>query len=367
MFQRSTTFFCLLFITLLPAANAAWSWPFSSAPKDDSVAEQTEAAQGLYNRAIKLRANGQLTRAAKRFKTIYKKYPGADFADDATFQYGELTYQKKQWQKSFIAFQTLLIRHPDFENFDQVVDYQFRIALSLADGDGLRFALVFPARAWERSASYFEILLQNAPYSDLAPLALMNIALIHQHLGNTARAVDALDRLINLYPESVLADDAYLELGDTFASLNDGPLYDQGSTREALSYYEDFLVLFPDHSDVAAGEVGLSKMRNAYAESKLVIGEYYYRYRKWYEAAEIFFNEAITLAPESEAALKAREYLDKIEARGLKAREAANAPQKENVLRPRTTWVERLLFWRKSSGNAPADATPAETETTRES
>lgn len=322
----------------------------------------------IYERALRQRANNQLSSAAKNFKKIYKKFPGADFAADATYQYGEITFQKRDWKKSFIAFQTLLIRHPDFENFDSVVDYQFRIALNLAEGNGVRYFLVFKHRPWERAASYFEVLIQNAPYSDLAPLALINISLIHQHVGNTARAVDALDRLINLYPESLLADDAYLQLGNTFASLNDGPLYDQGSTREALSYYEDFLVLFPDHPDVGEGEVGLAEMRNANAESKLVIGAYYYKYRKWYQAAEIFFNEAITLAPESEAAATARDYLARIEENDRKPADAAiNVPSKDNVLEPRTKWAERLMFWKKKSSNqAPAEPEDAESTTPSE-
>ena len=360
MIKRLTPFSLLLFVLIAPTADASWWWPFSAPPRDDSVAEQTVDSKKLYERALRQRADNRLSSAAKNFKTIYNKYPGADFAADATFQYGEIKFQKNSWKKSFLAFQTLLIRHPDFENFDQVVDYQFRISLNLANGVGQRYLFIFPHRAWERSASYFEVLIQNAPYSDLAPLALMNVSLIHQHSGNTARAVDALDRLINLYPESLLADDAYLELGNTFASLNDGPLYDQGSTREALSYYEDFLVLFPDHPEIGQGEVGLSAMRNANAQSKLVIGEYYYRHRKWYQAAEIFFNEAITLAPESEAASEAREYLAKIETKGLKiAAAAANAPSKENVLRPRTTWVERMMFWKKKSHDGGTTETQA--------
>jgi hypothetical protein len=44
-----------------------------------------------------------------------------------------------------------------------------------------------------------------------------------------------------------------------------------------------------------------------------VIGQYYFKYRRWYQAAEIFFNEAITTAPDSEAAFTARGYIDQIE------------------------------------------------------
>jgi outer membrane protein assembly factor BamD len=172
---------------------------------------------------------------------------------------------------------------------------------------------VLPSRAYNRSVEYFEIVIRNAPYSDFAPLALMNVALIRQYQNETAFAIDALDRLINSYPSSLLADDAYLSLAETFATLVQGPMYDQGATREAISYFEDFLILFSENEKVATAENGLAEMEDVYARSKLVIGEYYFKYRRWYQAAEIFFNEAITTAPDSEAAFTARGYIQQIE------------------------------------------------------
>jgi outer membrane protein assembly factor BamD len=336
-------------------ASAAWWWPFGSSGDRLPAAEQTARARKFFEAGVADRHEGNLRAAARNLKKVWEDYPGSDFADEALFQYGEITFERKAWNKAFFAFQTLLQRHPEYPSFDQVVHYQFQIALKAAAGENIRWAYVIPFRAWERSIGYFEILIQNAPYSDVAPLALMNVALIHQYLGNTVAAVDALDRLINLYPESMLADDAYLELGHTFASLNDGPYYDQGSTREAQSYYEDFLVLFPQHPKVKEGEDGLSDMRNSYAESKIVIGEYYYHHRNFYRAAEIFFNEAITLAPESEAALKARAYLNRIEE--FKARAAADPDYRP----PATTWADRIFFWRsRETDLTEADAKAAE-------
>ena len=342
---------CLLAACLAPNADAAWWWPFGKTERRLPAAEQTERAEPIFNRAALAQARGDLNRAARLFKKVWEDLPGSDQSAVALFQFGRIFFERKEWKESFSAFQLLLQRHPDFPDFDTVVLYQFKIALAHADGDNIHWLWVIPGRAYERSAAYFEILISNAPYSDLAPLALMNIALIYQHTGDTFRAIDALDRLINLYPSSVLADDAYLELGETYFDLTDGPLYDQGATREAMSYFQDFLVLFPEHPKVGEGEKGLSESMNAYAESKLVIGEFYYRHRNWYRAAEIFFNEAITIAPDSDAAEKARQYLVRIE----EFKAAAEADP--NFVPPRTTWAERIFFWRtRSTDLRPEDA-----------
>jgi outer membrane protein assembly factor BamD len=149
----------------------------------------------------------------------------------------------------------------------------------------------------------------------------MNVALIRQYRGDTAEAIDALDRMINLYPDSLLAPDAYLTLAETFADLVQGPEYDQGATREAISYFEDFLILFSESQQAAIAENNLADMRDVFARSKLIIGEYYFTYRRWYRSAEIFLNEAITTAPDSPSAAQARERLLEIEARRAAAEE----------------------------------------------
>lgn len=345
---RFCTLSLLAFAILPNLASAAWWWPFGTKPSELPAAEQTELALPIYDEAVELRAAGREKAAAKKFERVWEKYAGSAYASDALYQYGEICFDRKNWKDSFRAFSRLLSVYPDYPNFDEVVHYMFQIALANAEGDNVRWAGIIPFRAWERAVGYFEALIVYAPYSDLAPLALMNVALIHQYKGNTPEAIDALDRMINLYPGSVLADDAYLELGHTFADLSDGPLYDQGASREAMSYYEDFLVLFPNHEDVGEGEEGLTEMRNQYADSKLVIGKYYYIHRNWFRASKIFFNEAITIAPDSPAANEARQYLAKIE-------EFERAAEIDpNFEPPYTTWLDLILFWR----DRPTDLTP---------
>ena len=312
--RMTRTILILIGLMVLSAPAQAFDWKFwREKPIDTAPAVQTEAARPIYQKALAAQQKGHNRRALGLYKKIYQKYPASNYSAQALFNTGVIQYERKKWKKSFFAFQAILIQHADFPRFNEIVEYQFRIALALADGNGVRFLFVLPSRSYNRSVSYFEIVIRNAPFSDLAPLALMNVALIHQYQHDTALAVDALDRLINSYPNSLLADDAYLSLAETFADLVQGPMYDQGATREAISYFEDFLILFSTNEKVGQAEKGLAEMEDVYARSKLVIGEYYFKHRRWYQAAEIFFNEAITTAPDSPAAVTARQYIQQIE------------------------------------------------------
>lgn len=344
MMRIAFTFFCL-FVAVAPAQAFLW---FKEKPIDTSPALQTAKAQPIYEEAIQADQKGNKGKALRLYKKIYKKYPAADFAGQALYNSGIIFYDRQSWKKAFSVFQTILIYHPDFPKFNELIDYQFRIALAVAEGKNVRWLFVIPYKALNRATGYFEIIISNAPYSDMAPLALMNVALIHQHKGQIAEAIDALDRLINNYPSSLLADDAYLSLAETFSTLVQGPNYDQGATREAISYFEDFLILFSQNEEISKAEQGLAEMEDVYARSKLVIGQYYFKHRRWYQAAEIFFNEAITIAPESNAAGTAREYLVRIEEaremrKAARSEAEADTPERQKERSFIRRWLDRII------------------------
>jgi outer membrane protein assembly factor BamD len=142
----------------------------------------------------------------------------------------------------------------------------------------------------------------------------MNIARGHQKLREPEEAIDALDRMINSYPQSLLAPDAYLKLAQAHAGLVEGPYYDQASSKEAVTYFEDFMILFPSDPTIAAAAKGLDSMKVVIAESKMKIGDFYLYKRSNFKAAKVFYNEAITAYPDSEVAKRAKLRLVEVEA-----------------------------------------------------
>lgn len=345
-------FFGGIFATSLPAA---WWWPFGDDDdwKTMPRAQQDKAAVEFMNQAELSYSRGNRGDALSSYKKVYKNYPGSRYAQEALYQTGLIQMERRKWRKAFEAFQSLIQRYPDFPQFDDLIGNQFTCATSLAEGINTHYLFFIPYRNFERAVQYYEQLIANAPYSDYAPLALMNVANIHRYKREPAEAIDALDRLINSYPQSLLAPDAYLNLADTFASLVDGPLYDQGATREAISYYQDFLILYPESPLVRRGEEGLREVQEVYADSKYVLGNYYYRHRDYFPGAKVFLNETITTAPNSLAAEKARALLAKIE------EIEASRPQPqliEGIVRQKRSWWSRFWFWNSESSD---DAQPA--------
>lgn len=313
----------LAVLLLLPARLAAdlvWTpeggWKVQGGVLAGFSGEEGRNALDLMNRARSAEEAGNIGSAHRLYTNVSKKYPNSVYASEALFRTGLILQQRRQYHKAFQAYQTLVTVYPNSEKFNQVIGEQYRIASALADGKRAKSVWWLPGfRSRERAIAYFETIVMTAPYSDYAPLALMNAARGYKRMDETVAAIDALDRMISTYPRNVLTPDAYLKIAETHSSLVDGPAYDQASTKEAITYYEDYMILFPGDAGMAAAEKGLDEMKSVLAKSKLTIADYYYKYRKNYKAAKVFYNEAITVYPDSAVAQEARDKLVKVDAK----------------------------------------------------
>ncbi|MFW5874121.1 MAG: outer membrane protein assembly factor BamD [Verrucomicrobiota bacterium] len=276
--------------------------------------EEAAARELLASGKSKMEA-GNLGGAKRNFKKVAKSYPTAKAAGEARYLQGRIFMARERWVKAFETLQEVVTYHPNFDRFDRVISAQFECATALMEGARVKMFGVIPTfKQYGEAVRQFEQIVRNAPYGDYAPLSLMNLALVAEKRGDSEEAIDALDRLINFYPQSMLAPDAYYNLAEVYSGLVQGPEYDQGSTRQAISYYEDFLILFPKSNYLGEVEANLEQMENLLASSRLNLGDFYYFYRSNNTAALVFYNETITIAPDSEAAEEARARIEDIEA-----------------------------------------------------
>jgi outer membrane protein assembly factor BamD len=323
-----------LFATHRLAADLTWNaqtgWQLEGTALSGLAGTQGRAALDLMNKARRDEEAGNRGSAIKKYEKVVSKYPGSVYGPEAVFRAGRLLAQRKQYYRSFLDFQELLRRYPNTKRFNEAIGEQYRIASALVDGARNRGFGFFPGFTNRtKGIEYFEVIVLNAPYSDYAPLALMDVARGDQFLKNTEEAIDALDRLINNYPQSVLAPVAYLKLGDLHASLTQGPKYDQAATKEAMTYYEDYMILYPGDSNIGVAAAGVDKMKTILAQSKIYIGDFYFYRRLNYTAAKVFYNEAITAYPDSGPAKVAKKRLAALDAKVANSTVGPKAPPKK--------------------------------------
>ncbi len=302
---------------------------------EPATPEEEDRAKALYDEGMAALRNGNKSKAKNRFDRIRDHLERTRVAPDAVLRIAGIQADDKRYQKAFKTAQSVISRYPDYPGFNEVIRLQFEIATQIMEGQRSRiFGIIPKFQAPERARGYFEVVVANAPYSDYAPMALMNIALVSRDVNEEEYAVDALDRLINFYPNTMFGPDAYFTLAEIFSEQVDGPYYDQSSTRQAINFYEDFLLLYPNNPRAAEAEAGLEEMQEVFAQSKFLLGDYYYKYRFNTTAALVFYNETITEAPNSESARLARERIDRIRAGARPPRAGLGLAQLWKRLRP---------------------------------
>ncbi|MGH7996912.1 MAG: tetratricopeptide repeat protein [Opitutaceae bacterium] len=326
---RALRVFCLLFVVGFVAAAAradlTWNpqtgWNIQGGALSGLTGPDGREALDLMNRARHDEEAGRNRAAIKLYVKVGRKYPSSIYAPEAFYRMGLIRWHRGEYYIAFEDFQAILSRYPNVTRYDELVSDQYKIASLLLDGKRNRlwgWLRLFPNR--ERAVAYFQVILVDAPYGAYAPLCLFDVALGEQYLGNTDAAIDALDRMVNNYSQSVLTPDAYLRLAELHASEVEGPYYDQGQTKQAITYDEDFMILYPTDRKIAEAATGLDALKTTLAESKVKMGDFYFYKRDNYTAARVFYNEAITSYPDSSVAKIARKRLNAVE---VQANEAA--------------------------------------------
>ncbi|PJA44614.1 MAG: outer membrane protein assembly factor BamD [Verrucomicrobia bacterium CG_4_9_14_3_um_filter_43_20] len=300
-------------------ADLVWTpetgWKAEGGLTERFLGEEITARHGLdaMNLAKEEQEKGNDLAALNLYKKVYTEYSTSLLAPEALYQSSIILKNRHQFAEAFKKLQLIITRYPEYPKFNQVIEEEFEIASLLQKGRRPYYWGIIPGfRDYDAAIEYFESIVTNAPFSKYAPMALMNIAVLAQEHKKPEDSIDALDRLINDYPKSDLAPDAYLTLGDVYADLVRGPSYDQGYTKEAIATYEDFLILFPNHARVKEVEDKLAHMRDIEARSKLELGDFYYYYRNNPKAALVYYNETITVEPNSPAAATAKERIELI-------------------------------------------------------
>lgn len=279
----------------------------------------SRSALEAMNKAKAAQQAGQYWSALSQYNQVISDFPGSVFAPEALFQEGLIYIQRHQFETAFATFDRIVSHYPDYPSFNSVIHQQFNIADLMTSERPYLGGWMPWFKNPMKANDFYESISQSAPATQYAPMSLMKIALVSiKHASildagdSAAVAIDALKRLVNEHPESMLASDAYLLLADVYSSLVVGPPYDQGSTRQAIHYLDDYLFFYQDSANAAAAEKKRNDLLDVYSRSQLVLGDFFYYYRNSNRAALIFYNQAITLAPNSPAANEARAQIDKI-------------------------------------------------------
>ena len=332
----------LTFVTALvftPFAVQAGLNPLSWFSKDKSQqvyqAEETnnKSASKLILKAEKYEAKGNERLTQRIYKKLLNKYPKSKEASTVVLKRGLFLQEKQKYEAAFAAYSILIEYHPDSQDLAEVIENQFECAVSLMNdtsSKGLR--LVKPNSLNSNAIPLFWDFTRFYPYNKKTPMAYLHIAQIARVINDHESAIEALEKLITNFSSNPLTEEAYFTMAHIYSEFIKGPEYDLESTREAIRYCEDFIALFPRSERLGTIEALYKRMLNTLAQNRLHLADYYYFNKRDTVAALIFYNEVVSIAPNSDASIDAKKRIQAID-KGLKPTTGTNL-------------IKRLLFIR---------------------
>jgi len=301
MLRRAGVIFGLVWLAATPVVLGQ-----STAGGDSASASEAFA------QAVAYEESGNLNQAATAHRQITRTYPYEPVAAESQFRLAKIFEASGDLNRAFTEYSNYINRFPDAPNFDEVVANQVNIANVYLDGKKVKVLGLPIGSGFERAQKMYSTIIEQAPFSRLAPMAQFNLGLAYEKQGKVEEAVNAYQIVLDRYPNSSVADDAlyqmaYVNMRVGFA----GGSQDMSALILAKNTFEDFLFQFPDSEKAPQAEENLLLISARESGDLLGIAKFYDRYKN-YRAAVIYYNDVIRRQPTGEEADFARVRIEEL-------------------------------------------------------
>jgi outer membrane protein assembly factor BamD len=278
-------------------------WQRSRAKDQMDVAEQ---AFKTANYTIALRAAHRVVRV----------WPLSDYAPQAEYLIGRCLEATGRDEAAFDAYQNIIQKYPKSAEYEEVVWRQYEIANRFLHGEWFKLWGYIPFyTSMDQTAKMFSKIVDNGPYSDVAPHAQLRIGAAQEKGKDYAEAVKSYETAADRYHDQpVIAADALYREGIAYQKQAATAEYDQSTAGKAIAAYTDFITLFPDDRRVPRLQRAIAGLKAEQVHGNFEIAQFYEKSRKW-AGAVVYYNEVLQLDPNSRFAAEARQRIELLKPR----------------------------------------------------
>jgi outer membrane protein assembly factor BamD len=282
--------------------------------------------EGWYYEPYGEKANWQRTRAKdqldvaedafnhKDYKTALRAahrvlhvWPFSDYAPRAEYLVARCLETKGRDEAAFNAYQNIMQKYPRSESYEDILWRQYAIANRFLDGEWFRIWNVIPLYpSMDQTAKLFDKIVNNGPYSDVAPHAQLRIGAAREKQKDFDAAAKAYEVAADRYNgQPLIAADALYRAGVSYQKEATTAEYDQSTAGKAISTFTDFITFYPDDKRVPQVQQAIAAMKLEQVRGNYMIAKYY---EKTHRAAGaiVYYNAVLQLDPNSAYAPLAR-------------------------------------------------------------
>ncbi|HEX3856993.1 MAG TPA: outer membrane protein assembly factor BamD [Verrucomicrobiae bacterium] len=323
--NRRFTFLLLViaFVVLLPFRSPA---PLIYSPGEGWYYEPA----GTTAKWARTRAKDQLEVAEEAFKNkdyatamhaasrILRVWPLSDYAPRAEYLVGRCLEMRGWDESAFDKYQNIIKKYPNSDNYEEVIWRQYEIGNRFLGGEFFRvfwnYLPLYPSM--DETAKMFGKIVNNGPYSDVAPHAQLAIGAAREKQKNYDDAVKAYGTAADRYNnQSAIASYALFRKGVCYQKQAAVAGYDQGTASQAIASFTDFMTFYPDDKRVAQAQKAIATLKAEQVRSSFQIAQFYENSKtlsvvQRRSGAVVYYNEVLQLDPNSPYAAQARQRIE---------------------------------------------------------
>ena len=271
--------------------------------------DQLEVAQQAFD-------VGNYKLALKAGQRTVSTWPLSDYAPQAQYLVGRCYEADGKDELAFKRYQNLLEKYPKIPSYEDVLQRQFEIANRYLGGQWFRLWTYIPLPpSMDKTADMYEKIVKNGPYSEVGPKAQMNIGEAREKQKDYPEAVKAYERAADRYADrKQISGDAMFKAGMAYLKQAKTAEYDQSVASKAIATFNDFATVHPDDTRVPDSKKRIDALRNEQSRGSYEIAKFYEARNKW-NAAKIYYNDALNKDPSSVYAEIARLRIESINRR----------------------------------------------------
>ena len=307
------TYHCPAPLIFTPGEGWSYETPGSAGEwLRDRAEDQYNAAQEFYDKE-------DYKTSLKAAKRVIRQWPFSDFAPGAQYLAG-LSYEAmSRDEKAFKEYQHLLDTYPTSKHYDDSLNRQYAIANKFLAGKRFRLWGLIPLyKSMKKTTEMYQDLIDNGPYSEVAPKAQMNIGTAKEKQKKFAEAVKAYEKAADKYNKQPnVVSDALYRAGMALLKEAKTAEYDQGAALKAIDIFTDFIALFPEDDRLEEARGHIDELRIEQARGSLMIARFYDK-KNAIDGALTYYNDVVDILnrllndPDHPFAVEAKERITKL-------------------------------------------------------
>ena len=150
--------------------------------------------------------------------------------------------------------------------------------------EGQRFLFFFRDVDYTQAIELFQEVIDNYPYSEFATLAELRIADIHFDQESYEEALSYYQDFVELHPNHPRVPYAIFRNGLCAYEQIDEPDRDQAVTYDAIAQFQVLIDRYPHWEDASQARDMLARAQDQLVQRDLLVGEFYMSQRDYYAA-----------------------------------------------------------------------------------